>query len=89
MNPIAAIGRWLDAGWFTRVLVVFQFWFCWFVVDWSMAYASTALQVCVGGKCDLLGAAANIGAVAAIPQALLVYATKSYQELRAKPKEAP
>ncbi len=79
MNPISAIAKALDAGWFARLMVMFQFWFCYFIVDWSMAFGSTALAT----KVDLLGAAAIIGAVAAIPQALLVLATSKYMEMRA------
>lgn len=60
-------------------MVAFQFWFCYFIVDWSMAYGSTALAA---GR-DLLGTAAVIGAVAAIPQALLMLATNKYMEMRA------
>lgn len=43
-----------------------------------MSFASTALST----KADLLGAAANIAAVAAIPQALLMLATNKYMEMR-------
>lgn len=75
---VSTLGKWLEDGWFSRILVGFQFWFCWFIVDWSMSYASTALAT----KADLLGAAANIGAVAAIPQALLMLATNSYMQMR-------
>lgn len=45
-----------------------------------MALASTALAT----KADLMGAAANIAAVAAIPQALLMMATNSYMQMRAQ-----
>ena len=79
------IWRQLDEGWFSRGLLLFQFWFCWYIVDWSMAYASTALAT----KADLLGAAANIGAVAAVPQALLVMATNAYMSMRQKSQLAP
>ncbi len=79
MNPLKTLGKWLEDGWWTRGLLVFQCWFCYFIVDWSMAFASTALAT----KADLLGAAANIGAVAAIPQALLMLATNKYVEMRA------
>lgn len=81
MGFLRAIGKWLDDGWFSRLLLVFQFWFCYFVVDWSMAFASTALSA-VPTR-DLLGAAAVIGGVAAIPQALLMLATNKYVEMRA------
>ena len=80
MNPIAWIGRQLDAGWFSRLCLIAQFYFVWWILDWSMAFASTALAT----KADLLGASANIAAVAAVPQALLMLATKTYMELRAK-----
>ena len=94
MNPLTWIGRQLDAGMFSRLLVVAQFWFVYWILDWSMAFASTALSICTGAapKCDLLGAAANIGAVAAVPQALLMLATNAYMQMRgqrAKPEAAP
>ena len=79
MNPFTWIAKALDAGWWARLMVAFQFWFCYFIVDWSMAFGSTALST----KADLLGAAAVIGAVAAIPQALLMMATNKYMEMRA------
>jgi len=79
MNILRSIIKAFDEGWFGRFLLVFQFWFCYYIVDWSMAYSSTALAT----KADLLGAAANIAAVAAIPQALLMLATSKYIELRA------
>lgn len=88
MNFLAWLGRKLDTGWFARGLLIFQFWFCYYIVDWSMAYASTALAA-VPAR-DLLGAAANIAAVAAVPQALLMMATGKYMELRAsEPKIIP
>lgn len=79
-NFVTTVGKWLDEGWFSRLLVIFQLWFVWFIVDWSMAFSSTALAT----KADLMGAAANIGAVAAIPQALLMLATNSYMQMRAQ-----
>lgn len=83
MNPIAWIGRMLDSGWFSRGLLCAQFYFVWWILDWSMAFASTALAASVQGKVDLLmGAAANIAAVAAVPQALLMLATSKYMEMR-------
>ena len=78
LNPFPAVGRWLDDGWFSRILVVAQFYFVWWLLDWSMSFASTALAT----KADLLGAAANIAAVAAVPQALLMLATSRYMEMR-------
>lgn len=78
MNPLKAIGRALDDGWFSRILVVAQFVFVYWLLDWSMAFASTALAT----KSDLMGAAANIGAVAAVPQALLMLATNAYMQMR-------
>lgn len=86
MNPLSWIGRQLDAGWFSRILVVAQFTFVYWILDWSMAFSSTALSICTnaGSKCDLLGAAANIGAVAAVPQALLMLATNAYMQMRAQ-----
>lgn len=79
MNPIKSIARALDDGWFSRILVVAQFWFVYWLIDWSMAIGSTAVAA---GR-DLLGTAAVIGAVGAIPQALLMLATKGYMEMRA------
>jgi hypothetical protein len=85
MNPIAWIARQLDAGWFSRILLMAQFWFVYWILDWSMAYASTALAT----KAELMGAAANIAAVAAVPQALLMMATNSYMQMRAQQFSAP
>ena len=84
-----AILTWfLDEGWFSRCCLISQFAFVWWILDWSMAFASTALTVCVGGKCDLMGAAANIAAVAAVPQALLMLDTNKYMEMRTAPRDA-
>lgn len=68
----------LDQGWMSRIFLVAQFYLAYFMVDWAMAFGSTALSM---GR-DLLGAAAVIGAVAAVPQALLMLATNKYIELR-------
>lgn len=86
MNPITWINRQLEAGWFSRLLVVAQFYLVYWILDWSMAFSSTALSVCTNAnaKCDLIGAAANIGAVAAVPQALLMLATNAYMQMRAQ-----
>jgi hypothetical protein len=80
------LGRGLDAGWFSRFALIAQFYFVYWLLDWSMSFASTALAMCVGpnSKCDLLGSAANIAAVAAVPQALLMMATSKYMEMRAQ-----
>ena len=78
MNPLTWLGKMLDNGWFSRICLVAQFYFVWWILDWSMAFASTALAT----KADLLGASANIAAVAAIPQALLMLATNKYMEMR-------
>lgn len=83
MNPLASLARQLDAGWFSRLLVIAQFWFVYWILDWSMAFASTALST----KADLMGAAANIAAVAAVPQALLMLATNAYMAMRGKAAE--
>lgn len=80
MNPIKAIAKALDDGWFSRILVGAQFWFVYWLLDWSMALGSTAVAA---GR-DLLGTAAVIGAVGAIPQALLMLATSKYMEMRAQ-----
>lgn len=68
----------LDEGWLSRLFLLAQFYLAYFMVDWAMAFGSTALTV----KADLLGAAAIIGAVAAMPQALLMLATNKYMEMR-------
>lgn len=77
---LAWLGRGLDAGWFSRILVIAQFYFVYWLLDWSMSFASTALAT----KADLMGSAANIAAVAAVPQALLMLATNKYMEMRAQ-----
>lgn len=83
-NPISKFFSWLgaglDAGWFSRILVIAQFYFVYWLLDWSMSFASTALAT----KADLMGSAANIAAVAAVPQALLMLATNKYMEMRAQ-----
>lgn len=83
-GPISRFFTWLgdglDAGWFSRLLVIAQFYFVYWLLDWSMSFASTALAT----KADLLGSAANIAAVAAVPQALLMMATNKYMEMRAQ-----
>lgn len=48
------------------------------MMDWTWAFASTALSQ---GR-DLMGTAAVIAAVAAVPQALLTLATNKYAELK-------
>jgi NAD/NADP transhydrogenase alpha subunit len=55
-----------------HVLVLFR------VMDWTWAFASTALS----RGADLMGTAAVIAAVAAVPQALLTLATNKYVELK-------
>lgn len=56
----------------THLLVLFR------MMDWTWAFASTALAT----RVDLMGTAAIIAAVAAIPQALLTLATNKYAELK-------
>lgn len=84
-NPVSSFFSWLgaglDAGWFSRILVIAQFYFVYWLLDWSMSFASTALAT----KADLMGSAANIAAVAAVPQALLMLATNKYMEMRSQP----
>jgi hypothetical protein len=70
----------LDQGWMSRGFLVAQFWLAFHMTDWAMAFASTALAV--PNRPDLLGVAATIGAVAAVPQALLMLATNKYIEFR-------
>ena len=92
MNLIAWLNKQLDAGWFSRILVLSQFWLAFWLVDWSMAFASTALAAMVQGPpdgarrvIDLLSVAATITAVAAVPQGLLMLATNAYMQMRGKP----
>jgi hypothetical protein len=84
----ALLHRLLSEGWFSRALLLLQFYFVYWTLDWSMAYASTALAAVVQNpvaKADvLMGAAANIGAVFVGPQALLMMATSRYMEMRSK-----
>lgn len=79
MSVFAWLNRQLDGGWFSRFALIAQFYFVWRILDWSWAFASTALAT----RADLMGAAAVIGAVAAVPQALLMLATNKYMEMRA------
>ena len=58
-----------------HVLVLFR------MMDWTWAFASTAM---VKGS-DLMGVAAVIAAVAAVPQALLTLATNKYVEMKYGP----
>jgi len=78
MKFISTIAKKLDEGWFSRLLLLAQFAFVYMILDWSWAFASTALAT----KADLMGTAAVIGAVAAIPQALLMMATNAYMQMR-------
>ena len=75
---LTPIEDFLDRGWMSRFFLVAQFYLAYFMVDWAMAFGSTALST----KADLLGAAAVIGSVAAVPQALLMLATNKYMEMR-------
>jgi len=82
--------RALSESWFSRALIIAQFYFVWWILDWSMAFASTALAAAATAKTRdieqgiLMAAAANIAAVAAIPQALLMYATNKYMDFKAQ-----
>lgn len=71
----------LDGGWLSRIFLSAQFYLAFYMVDWAMSFANAALAV----KADLLGTAAIITAVAAVPQALLMLATNKYIELRNLP----
>lgn len=77
-NLIKQIGTWLDAGWFSRILVAAQFWFAWDLLTWSKAFASTALAT---GR-DLMGTGATVAAVAAAPLGLITLALSKYLEMR-------
>jgi NAD/NADP transhydrogenase alpha subunit len=65
-------------GYLAMVFLIAQFYLVYFMVDWAKAFGSTALAT----KADLMGAAAIIGAVSAVPQALLMLATNKYIEMR-------
>jgi hypothetical protein len=78
MVTLQGIRRELDNGWTARIALVALFWFVYKILDWSWAFASTALAT----KADLMGAAAVIAAVGAIPQALLTMAVNKYMEMR-------
>lgn len=73
-------------GWFTRAMMIAVFWFAYDLLNWSEAFASTSLYSCQsaapGGKCDLLGVAAVIGATAAAPLGLLTLALNKYMDMR-------
>lgn len=77
-NVFQDISDILDQGWVTRALIGAQFVLAFSMTNWAMAFAGTALAV----KADLLHTAAVIGAVAAVPQALLMFATNKYVEFR-------
>ena len=79
MNPLAWLGRQLDAGWFGRALVLVQVAFAWNLLTWSEAFASTALAT----KADLVGTAGVIAATAAAPLGLITLAINKYLEMRA------
>ncbi|MGE0358655.1 MAG: hypothetical protein AB7P08_17265 [Burkholderiales bacterium] len=90
MNPLAWLGKQLDDGWFSRALVVAQFYIAWNATSWAQSYASTALAAIVQGAADgksvaidLTALSLNIGAVFLGPQALLFAATKFYMDARA------
>lgn len=79
MNPITWLGKQLDAGWFSRLMMIGIGLFAWELLAWSEAFASTALST----KADLMGAAATIAATAAAPLGLLTLALNKYMDLRA------
>lgn len=79
MNPLAWLGKQLDNGWFSRLLVVAQFWLAFSQTLWAQSFMSTALAL---GR-DLMGASAGVAAVYLGPQALLFAATKFYMDARA------
>jgi hypothetical protein len=81
-NVFSSASEILDQGWMSRGFLVGQFWLAFHMTDWAMAFASTSLAV--ANRPDLLGVAATIGAVAAVPQALLMLATNKYIEFRAR-----
>ena len=73
-NLFLAASDILDQGWFSRGLLVTQFVLAFQIATWSWAFASTALAM---GR-DLMGVAATIAAVAAAPQAILMFASNNY-----------
>ena len=79
MKFISAIGKALDEGWFSRILVAVQIWFAWDLLVWSQAFASTALAT----KADLVGAAGVVAATSAAPLGLITLSINSYMNLRA------
>jgi hypothetical protein len=70
----------IEDWWFSRALVLAQFYLAWDTLVWAKAFASTALAA---GR-DLMGTAATIGAVFVGPQALLFAATKFYMDAKAR-----
>lgn len=82
-NLLNSANQLLDAGWFSRILVLMQFGFVYWMLEWAMAFASTAIYA----KADLMATAAVIAAVFVGPQALLMLATNKYMEMRGVRKE--
>lgn len=81
-NVFKSVSDVLDQGWFSRGLLVVQFVLAFQITTWSWAFASTALAM----KVDLMGVAATIAAVAAAPQAILMFAANNYVTSR-NPRE--
>ena len=79
MKWLSELGRALDNGLFSRILVGVQIWFAWDLLVWSEAFASTALST----KADLVGAAGVVAATAAAPLGLVTLAVNKYLEMRA------
>lgn len=86
MNFLTWLGKRLDDGWFSRLMMVGIGAFAWDLLAWSEAFASTALAT----KADLVGTAATVAAVAAAPLGLLTLALNKYMDMRAvQPKIIP
>ena len=79
MNFLTWLGKKLDEGWFSRLMMVGIGYFAWDVLSWSEAFASTALAT----KSDLMGTAAVLAATSAAPLGLLTLALNKYLEMRA------
>jgi hypothetical protein len=75
------ISRWLDKfvgpKWFTRGLSIAVLVYTFRLTNWGASYATMAIMQ---GEKDLMGVAAIIGAVAAIPLGLITLVLKIYSE---------
>lgn len=72
------LNRFFGDLWFSRGLAISILLFTFKLTEWGARFAEAAL----GSKSDLTGTAAIIGAVAAIPLALLTLLFNNYSEKR-------